>query len=312
MNSFRVLFLSAAVLALALFESCGNNSYSLKDLQLPNIPEGEVDQQSEAQAEIVLQTVQEIQGLMMMGQQGAMNTGGAVARSAATEFDISMCETMKSLSEAFTGTCPAIKFECDDSKPNDIIILYDFGDGCEQMGKTYAGKMRFSVSMGGTSAGMGTFEFIDFKADGKTINGTATQSVEIGDGSFGSAKYVTEGQYEVETAKDTYNLKYKVKTSMDFVNLEFVLDNTVEGSAKSGFSFKSVTVEPIKASLSCGTAFEAVCVKGKEKVTVTVNKKDSAFTVDYGDGECDYLYTITGPSGTVKKYDLRTGNPLIE
>lgn len=184
-----------------------------------------------------------------------------------------------------------------------MIITIDFGDGCElRNGKIISGTIIITYT--GRKFVPGTIittTFENFMLDGKLIEGTRvleniSESLEDN-----PTFHITLTDGKVTFEDGTFATRESDKTVV-WVRAENPLNDEwhiLEGSSASG-----VNVEGIEYSMNVveTIVYKNLCNDEKIKAPVSgvkqVIKGDKEYIVDFGDGECDTLVTITSDGET--------------
>ena len=193
----------------------------------------------------------------------------------------------------------------------------DYGvDGCEEHGYFMKGKIVETYTEDGNTFSS-TTEYIDFGDEEYTVNGTSTYSgtyedpVETTDSLDWdySGTYSFKENLTIAYADETYSVEAEGSESFDkngFTSNEGFTNCT----SSNGDFFQTVISTPLFYSYSCEqtTSVEYIFafVSGVETTTYQETVEDGStetgeFSIDYGDGTCDNIVTITenGVSETV-------------
>jgi len=187
--------------------------------------------------------------------------------------------------------------------PEAMTITIDFGDGCETRGgKIISGIIFVSYTDRKFIPGsITTTEFRNFVVDGKLIEGkriseNISESLEANP-SF----HVTLEDGKVTFDDGTFATKEADKTTVWFravnpLNDEFhVLDgSSSEGLNKNGVRYSTLIIETIVYKNICKLEGIHSPVDGVKQITIG----DATGTIDFGDGECDNLATVTRGDNT--------------
>lgn len=184
-----------------------------------------------------------------------------------------------------------------------MTITIDFGDNCElRNGKVVSGTIFISYTgrkfMPGTII---TTTFQDFTVDGKLIEGTRVVE-NISESLEDNPTFhitLTDGKITLEDG--TFATREADKTVMwvralNPLNDEF---HVLEGTTASGVNFEGITysinvVETIVYKNLC----EDLMIKAPVQGVKQVIKGDVEYIIDFGDGECDNLVTVTSDGQT--------------
>jgi len=183
------------------------------------------------------------------------------------------------------------------------IITIDFGDGCVgPRGRTRRGKIFIAYSHGlGDSLANRIITFGDYFVNNKGITGT----IELRDrsinaaGNLQSVKRLIDltitfpsGQYIVFNGSRTREW-LAGDGDGDPSNNVYKITGSVNGISTTGRSFTHEIVEPIIADWSCAAQGNFARISGVVEMTKLNGYSVRKRTVNYGDGECDNLITIT-------------------
>ena len=187
-------------------------------------------------------------------------------------------------------------------------IIIDFGDGCvgnddiERSGKiiiNYTDRRNVPGAVITT-----TFE--DFYVNGNKVEGTRVLTNTIGaqnnQRSFNTE--VSGGRiiFEDGSAR-TFEANRTKIWSKEATSNEIILSITgsSSGSTRNGDSFSMNVISPILFKNSCRQVGVRVAVEGVRSLTLVGETR----TIDYGDGTCDNLVTVTQPDGTIEEVEIR-------
>lgn len=223
-----------------------------------------------------------------------------------------------------------------------FTVTVDYGEGCEEVDEyfkifmfgKYTEISRFfdetpELSIGGGVLNQGRFEGVTVyenfgsEIDGwrSTMNGESQYA-----NSFEHFFSESEGAFKI-IDKNSYQDALTIETSSeDFSEMANVISNyeevyeETEGSeptitvnkadyeyVSAESSFSSKVVEPLVLKFECeeqdDDIFIEIYVSGIEEITYD----DETFTIDYGNGACDNLVTITDSEGNTITYNMATG-----
>ncbi len=188
-------------------------------------------------------------------------------------------------------------------------IVIDFGDGCvgnddiERSGKIiidYTSRRRVPGAVVTT-----TFE--EFYVNGNKVEGTRvltnTSSTDaVNERSFNIV--VTNGRIIFEDGSErTFEADRTRVWSLEETSQEVTLTITgsSSGTTRNGEAFSMEIVSPIVFTNSCRQVGVKVAVQGVRNRSLA----GQTTSVDYGDGTCDNLVTVTRPDGTVEEVEIR-------
>ncbi len=211
--------------------------------------------------------------------------------------------TGKMKSESRDFSCADISFENDFWKTPNIMTI-DFGDGCENgNGDIFAGKLivDYNKFLNRTGA-VRTTSFDQFSINGDLITGTETTS-NLGRNSnehYEIQKTLTDGIINTEENPISlaYNHIYTFAMSgspMDFTDKNIVISGSSSGTTPEGEAFTATIDSPINISAECK------CTNAGQETFVFSNGQ---FVVDFGDGSCEAITTITLPDNSVETTDI--------
>jgi len=183
------------------------------------------------------------------------------------------------------------------------IITIDFGDGCVgPRDKTRKGKIFIAYSSGlGDSLANRIITFGDYFVNNKGITGT----IELRDRSINAAGNLQSVKRLVDLTVTFPNGQYTVFNGSrtrewlsgdgdgDPSNNVYKITGSVNGFSTTGRSFTHEIVEPIIADWSCAAQGNFARISGVVEMTRLNGYSVRKRTVNYGDGECDNLITIT-------------------
>jgi hypothetical protein len=189
---------------------------------------------------------------------------------------------------------------------NDIvnkIITIDFGDGCVgPYGRVRKGKILIAYSSEvGDSLANRIITFENFFVNNKGVTGTIElRDVSINaDGNLQSTNRLKDltitfasGQKVVYNGTRTREWLAGAGDD-DPTNNKYRITGTVTGESTTGRSFTQEIVEPIISDWSCAAQGNFARVAGVVEMTKLNGYSVRKRTVDYGDGECDNVITIT-------------------
>ncbi len=183
------------------------------------------------------------------------------------------------------------------------IITIDFGDGCVgPRGKTRKGKIFIAYSnVLGDSLANRIITFENYFVNNKGITGT----IELRDRSINLEGNLQSVKKLIDLTVTFPNGHYIVFNGSrmrewlsgygdgDPANNVYRITGSVEGISTTGRSFTHTIVEPIIADWSCAAQGNFARISGVVELTKLKGYSVRKRTVDYGDGECDNVITIT-------------------
>lgn len=222
-------------------------------------------------------------------------------------------------------TCLTQTWE-DDGNGNYTYTL-DFGDGCDYYGEFLKGKLveKGSYSESGFSA---TTTYTNFGGHDWTIDGTHSYSgtwEEIDGTSEPSdtTEYYYNASYQFSADLKTSYMEYghdstsDVSTGERLIEVDYVAQGdeevdqdgyTVNSRSESivvstGESFSSQVDIPLFYDFDCEEDGTWIYVSGQESGSYTVGDQTGTYSINYGDGECDNIVTVT-ENGISEEVDL--------
>ncbi len=197
----------------------------------------------------------------------------------------------------YLSSCSVIAI---DNTSDPKVITIDFGTGCTgKDGKVRSGKIIITSTsfIDATSERIKTFE--DFYVDGRKVEGVVNKTITINRQDHSRVAEIVEDI--TITFPDEGGTAHRVASLIreyQFNKLGLLRDNivtsygTVEFTRVNGFKVTKTISEsdPLVFKVSCNRIVSGV-------VTITASD-NRTWTIDYGDGECDNLATITGGDKT--------------
>lgn len=176
------------------------------------------------------------------------------------------------------------------------ILTIDYGDGCEGPGgRTRAGKIIISYSDYRLVPGAfreATFE--NFSIDGVKVEGTRRVeniSESMDDDPMFSIT-LTGGKLTFEDETFATRESERTRTWMRANNPlddEVYIEGEADGSRRDGVSYRVEILERIIYKRACWTSRVFIPVAGVKQIT----SGDNVAIIDYGDGECDNIVTVS-------------------
>ncbi len=177
-------------------------------------------------------------------------------------------------------------------------IVIDYGEeGCDEFGEHIKGKITIiwhEENFNFTCTE--TYENLSY--EDMVIDGTVTYSSSFSDNMM-SGDMVWEGSEdltftfgdEVITMKGTFK---ELMTDETYS----VTEGSYEFSSSKGYSYSYKITKPLVYLFSCEDAW--IPVEGTEEISYTEDGETFDFVVDYGDGTCDNIYTVTSNGETIE------------
>ncbi|MEQ9467134.1 MAG: hypothetical protein RLN88_06945 [Ekhidna sp.] len=176
------------------------------------------------------------------------------------------------------------------------VLTIDYGDGCEgPAGRTRAGKIIISYSDHRLIPGAfreATFE--NFSIDGVVVEGTRRVeniSENMEDDPMFSIT-LTGGKLTFEDETFATRESERTRTWMrasNPLNDEVYIDGDANGSRRDGVSYRVEILERIIYKRACWTSRVFIPVAGVKQIT----SGDNVAIIDYGDGRCDNVVTVS-------------------
>lgn len=197
---------------------------------------------------------------------------------------------------------PTISASYDVKKSADSVVYagtisIDFGDGssCEDSTKVRSGKItdafRYVISYHDSIPfkSYETIAFEDYKKDSVGLDGTFTST-------FTDGSYTINVNDAVLTYPDATSanwdgiliFEYNNKGTAHWKDDSKTLSGSTEGRTRTGENFSTEIMQEILFSYECENKHD-VPVSG----VININTAGSTAEVNYGDGSCDKIYTIT-------------------
>ncbi|MBK7407533.1 MAG: hypothetical protein IPL49_14480 [Saprospirales bacterium] len=202
--------------------------------------------------------------------------------------------------------CPIITVDPNDGTyPRTITIDYGI-EGCEGWnGRIRKGIILITVTDTMINEGaMRTVEFVNFSVDDVQIAGTKTFTNNglNADGQLVFTRVVSDasltfpnGDVAEWNATQTLTLIEGAGTPQRFDDV-MQIEGGSNGVNRHGKAFTSEITEPLIKPRACPWIVSGIR---------TVNVNDHTWTLDYGDGECNKVATLTRPDGTTKVVLIR-------
>lgn len=188
------------------------------------------------------------------------------------------------------------------------VITVDFGDGCvNDNGVERSGKIIISYTDRRHVPGaVITTTFEDFFVNGHQISGTRTlTNVSDQYDAYRAFNIVVSGGQiafsdgSTRTFESNRTRIWSVEATSQEVTL--TVTGSASGTRRNGVSFSKNIVEPVVFKFSCRQVGVRVAVQGIRSISTD----EGTTTIDYGDGTCDNLVTVTHPDGTVEEIAVR-------
>lgn len=186
---------------------------------------------------------------------------------------------------------------------NGKIVTLDFGDGCEgRRGREFAGKIIIEYVKTSTSFSK-TIAFENFSVEGNAVEG-GKSIVKVKENANGNP----EGTFNVDI---TITLESGIVITRKGNKVREKIegaDTATRGDDVYSISgnWESVNKDGVvkTATITTNLRREWAC-KYIVSGVIEISKNDKKVTLDFGDGSCDNLATITGADGNTKEIALK-------
>ncbi len=192
----------------------------------------------------------------------------------------------------------------------ELKVSFDFGDGCEYAGEILQGQ--FSVTLSYTESAISAqYEYTDFGGKDWLINGNSSMegTVDLQSGELTLAFNINLTEKWTENADDPETIRTQefvyVATGTQVMNESGFTIQTQEESATVGqdvYTSKVTSENALFYDYTCEND-ALVFVDGIENGTYAIGGVTGNWSIDYGDGTCDHLITIT-ENGASEEIDL--------
>ncbi len=280
----RLLFLAIIGISFLMFSGCGDDDGSDLD---PNITTGDTE---------AIADEEEVQGIFEDMEE--------LANNAITE---ALNPSGGRLSKNFTE-CVNISLDL----PNKSVTL-DFGDGCEGLrGRVRKGKIIITFSGSHFESGsVVTTTFENFEVDGLKIEGTRTVT-NVSDANDNVPRFNVKIVGGKVTWPDGTFATREVNRTKSWIraatplNDEFHIEGTANGVTRTGKTYKATILQKVIFKITCADDRIFIPVQGVKDIEVNGSLK---ITVDYGDGTCDNIVTMTKGENSreINVTDVRQG-----
>ncbi|MEZ4982653.1 MAG: hypothetical protein R2769_13925 [Saprospiraceae bacterium] len=186
--------------------------------------------------------------------------------------------------------------------PNTITL--DYGSGCTaNNGRELSGIITIEISAApGTTGATRTITFDNFTIDGASVNGFQTWTND-GDAAGYPCftrtvdKTITFPNGTSTSFEGTHSLcKIEGSDTPARADDVYEINGSMSGENRAGNTFTAFITIPLIKPRACHNI-----VSG----TVEITRNSDTGTLDYGDGNCDRIATVTLPDGTTKNVFLR-------
>ncbi len=203
--------------------------------------------------------------------------------------------------------CATITSESTDTTRTVVI---DFGDGCEVNGGTISGRisMSFALLLDAENKVEITYNLENFVYEDITVSGNATSTFifrnDTGNGSFNSS-FVSTSDFSftwadglTATSKTNYTNETFFENNQDTLG-EFEYYTLNSGNSSTEFS----NGDRYAVEITTPLRNERGCVYTVSGVIVTTKNSETS-TLDFGNGECDNIATLTDNDGNESTIEL--------
>ena len=205
------------------------------------------------------------------------------------------------------GSCVVIQKNID-SLSNTVTVDLDFGDGCtNKHGRLRRGKINIVYVLRRFQPGATrTVTFDNFYVDSIKVEGTRTWTNKSDSATAPVRKWeitLANGQLTFPDGSLATRTASKLRTSQ-IGKVETT--GSASGISRLGYSYAIEIKEPITFTRACASQGFFYPTSGTKVKTITSLEDDtvSEFSVDYGDGTCDNLMTIT-KDGESKEIEMK-------
>jgi len=209
-------------------------------------------------------------------------------------------------SAAVVDSCPLITVDHPDTTYWPKIITIDYGDLCTGFnGHTRSGKIVITITGRYMKAGsVRTIELVNYYINGIHVEGKRTVTNE-GRNDNGNMVFTVELEGGKITVNDTVVITKEFTRNREWVNGEdtrnhwddvFFITGSASGTNFRGHTYTRTITNPLEWAASCRFLISGT-------VEIQIDDRDPV-TLDYGDGTCDNIATLTKGDVT-KQIELR-------
>ncbi|MBN2864249.1 MAG: hypothetical protein JXN62_13860 [Bacteroidales bacterium] len=197
----------------------------------------------------------------------------------------------------YLGSCSVITI---DNTSDPKVITIDFGTGCTgKDGKVRSGKIIITSTsfVNATSERIKTFE--DFYVDGRKVEGVVNKTITISREDHSKVAEILEDI--TITSPEEGGTAHRVASLIreyQFNLLGLLWDNIVSSYGTVEFTRANGLKVTKTISESDPLVFKVSCHRIVSGVVTIITSDNRTWTVDYGDGRCDNLATITSGDKT--------------
>jgi hypothetical protein len=185
-------------------------------------------------------------------------------------------------------------------------LTVDFGTGCEDAHGNIR-KGAIVVERHGTSDTEGShwsFTFADYSINGVTVEGTRIATViSVADSLIVSDVTLVGGKItwpDGRIARREANRRRHHERHENNLLDRLIIYGNAQGTWCNGRGYFIEIIEPLVYSRSCASAGVIIPVAGKK----LIKHGEREVTVDYGDGSCDSIVTLTYKNGKTIRYEV--------
>jgi hypothetical protein len=192
--------------------------------------------------------------------------------------------------------------------------IYDYGEGCEEYGFLMKGKITYIWSSEGNTY-YSKVIYENYYSYGTEINGYSEYSFTSDGGSYfnivvkefsdtdssmdmpditfnwsGSSTASDQLEYKFDDG-DTYTYSSNYSNKWDNTSSTVLIGEYNYKNLSNGYEFDYEVLSPVITNYECMDSWTAV--SGIEQIYYKEDGKESSFTLNYGDGTCDNLVSVT-------------------
>lgn len=192
-----------------------------------------------------------------------------------------------------------------DSATNTITV--DFGEACtDERGRVRAGQIIITKTDRRLVPGaVMTITFNNYSIDGVLVTGTRTlENIAASEDDNPSYSITLTGASltwpdgSVAT-REVSRVKTWVRAANPLAD-EWHIEGSTSGVNRNGVAYSTLITETLVFARDCGNLRFPVPVSG----TKELSKGDESYTLDYGDGTCDRVATVTNDEGITEEISL--------
>lgn len=191
---------------------------------------------------------------------------------------------------------------------NSGTITIDFGTGCKDL-RNNVRKGKIVVDYTGlrnTPGSVWVFHFVDYYLNDRQIEGTRTVTniSESAEGNQTFSVVMEDGTItwpDGSVGKRRVHHKREEQRDQNHILNRVIIYGSAEGTTHKGRGYYIEILEPLVYERSCSDEGVFIAVKGKK----LVEHGERQITIDYGDGTCDNIVTITNKNGRSWEYTVK-------